>query len=419
MFRMPVTADRRLFLVGALMTLACHRARTENAEEEVKKAILRDYDRTSRPFPVYPSSPVVTYITVMLRSFEIDEFHLSSTINAWVVMNWRDPRLAWQPSDHGDVYVVMMTSQQIWLPDIVLINGVSHLEPTFMHVPVPVSSHGSVVWVTPSTFRVRCLNELASWPYDQQNCTIILSSWSLDTDSHQVEPAAYDGKLVTAGDMIQTESHWKAVDVKGYLVNGTYSAAADTTWHELFIELHVARVSMLYAVSFILPCVALAIHILVVFWLPPDSSAKIKVCTIHSVALVFFLINLFWFMPPVGGNTVPKVVSFAGGSLSLSVVSCLAAVLAANLVTRVSPPPAPLLALYSGVAGVVLRLGDLNQQMQSTKAPFAEDGVPVQDKEAQKAVRRAEWLLVATGLDRSFFLAQLVIFVLLVLSCLA
>lgn len=50
-----------------------------------------------------------------------------------------------------------------------------------------------------------------------------------------------------------------------------------------------------------------AVHVLAVFWIPPDSSAKVKAASIHTAALAFFLIILFWRMPPFGGSTVPKL----------------------------------------------------------------------------------------------------------------
>ncbi|KAF0302175.1 Acetylcholine receptor subunit alpha-type acr-16 [Amphibalanus amphitrite] len=466
-------------------------SRRDDNEAAIKKAILRDrhYDVTTRP-PNNRQGPTATFITLMMRSFQIDEYQLTATINAWTVMVWMDRRLTWQPSDYGNTRVVLMYSSQIWLPDIYLMNGVTHLEPIYMHAPVPVNSTGLVVWVTPSTFRVRCQKEMANWPYDQQKCTVILSSWSLDRDTHEVIPATHDGKLVLSNDMVKTDSHWRVTSVDGSLVNTTYNCCPGSVWHELHVEMHVARVSLLYAMSFILPCLEfeetrktikavrkheidvigafrpvggeatvgqaektvtdnnrltaiedhirglhesisaitmapktttdarLTVHVLLVFWIPPDSPAKVKVATIHSVALIFFLFNLFWWMPPVGGTSVPKLVSFVSASLSLSVVSAVAAVVASNLVTRCQPPPAPVLAVFTGLVGTVLRLGDLNQQLQSTRAPFAEDGAPVQDKEATAAVRRAEWRLVAAGADRCLCLLQLAVFVFLSLACL-
>ena len=61
--------------------------------------------------------------------------------------------------------------------------------------------------------------------------------------------------LVMSNDMVKTDSHWRETSVRGYLVNATYNCCPGSVWHELHVELHVARVSLLYAMSFILPCV--------------------------------------------------------------------------------------------------------------------------------------------------------------------
>ena len=76
-----------------------------------------------------------------------------------------------------------------------------------------------------------------------------------------------------------------------------------------------------------------------------------------------------------GGDTLPHnefqlllfgvclAVSFVSGSLALSVISAVVAVLVSNLVTRAQSPPAALLAIFTGVAAFVLRLGDYNEQV--------------------------------------------------------
>lgn len=68
----------------------------------------------------------------------------------------------------------------------------------------------------------------------------------------------FQPELVYAKDMITTDSHWKVVRAEGRLVNATYNCCPDSIWHQLHVDLHVKRVSMLYAICFILPCVGKA-----------------------------------------------------------------------------------------------------------------------------------------------------------------
>ena len=68
-------------------------------------------------------------------------------------------------------------------------------------------------------------------------------------------PGCLFQSLVMSNDMIKTDSHWQMTSVKGFLVNATYNCCPGSVWHELHMELHVARVSRLYAIAFILPCV--------------------------------------------------------------------------------------------------------------------------------------------------------------------
>jgi nicotinic acetylcholine receptor len=44
------------------------------------------------------------------------------TTNVWLDQEWDDELLAWNPSDFGNISIIRIPCDKIWLPDIVLYN---------------------------------------------------------------------------------------------------------------------------------------------------------------------------------------------------------------------------------------------------------------------------------------------------------
>jgi len=57
-----------------------------------------------------------------LFSFVQDEKNQVMTTNVWLDQEWDDELLAWNPSDFGNISIIRIPCDKIWLPDIVLYN---------------------------------------------------------------------------------------------------------------------------------------------------------------------------------------------------------------------------------------------------------------------------------------------------------
>ena len=51
-----------------------------------------------------------------------DERNEIIAMNMWVVHEWEDYSLRWNPIEYGGVKMLYVPSESIWLPDIVLYN---------------------------------------------------------------------------------------------------------------------------------------------------------------------------------------------------------------------------------------------------------------------------------------------------------
>ncbi len=73
----------------------------------------------------------------------------------------------------------MFSSKDIWTPDIVLFNSADVAYSTQRdNYLIDVKNDGSVLWMFPDILRSYCRVDIKYFPFDRQNCTLELQSWS-------------------------------------------------------------------------------------------------------------------------------------------------------------------------------------------------------------------------------------------------
>lgn len=53
-------------------------------------------------------------------------------INGYLAVLWIDNRLAWNPEDHDGINKLQVPADQIWIPDITLLNAAEATESTYI-----------------------------------------------------------------------------------------------------------------------------------------------------------------------------------------------------------------------------------------------------------------------------------------------
>jgi hypothetical protein len=89
-------------------------------EAALKTALFKtaSYDNTLRP-----SNP--TYISLKLQLNQIvglNERTEIITTSSFLFVSWSDSRLSWNPGDYGQIQILSLSANAIWLPDLYVIN---------------------------------------------------------------------------------------------------------------------------------------------------------------------------------------------------------------------------------------------------------------------------------------------------------
>jgi len=243
------------------------------------------------------------------------------TTKVWLEQQWSDTRLSWQPSNYNNIEYVLIPADQIWLPDIVLINNWDGTYYVSMQPNVVVSSNGHVTWRPPAVFKSLCKMEVAFFPFDLQQCEMIFSSINYDRLEVKLQPAFQNGQL---DKNIKENGEW---DILGI------SAVTYLTKKEQFTisyRFELKRKSLFYIIYLIIPSVAITFLAVFTFVLPSDSGEKMTLVISCLLSLTVFILLLLKIVPPTSMN-IPLINKFLMFMMVLNTISVLASVVVLNI----------------------------------------------------------------------------------------
>nr|CAD2169556.1 unnamed protein product [Meloidogyne enterolobii] len=81
--------------------------------------ILESYDPTVHPRRDFRESTRVNLSMSLYQILEVDERKQSIVVNVWMVQNWFDEFLDWDPNKFEMINKTIVPYQQIWVPDTV------------------------------------------------------------------------------------------------------------------------------------------------------------------------------------------------------------------------------------------------------------------------------------------------------------
>ncbi|KAK3262852.1 hypothetical protein CYMTET_28316 [Cymbomonas tetramitiformis] len=138
------------------------------------------YSASARPV-TSPSHPVRVDITLWrLIPSLVDDSKEILYGQLGAAFRWEDPFLRWDPAQYDGLnYMSLTDTTKFWIPDIMVDNSLGN----FADAPagsygVNVHAGGKISLNMPISFSVICRLNVADFPFDKQNCEIVLVAWS-------------------------------------------------------------------------------------------------------------------------------------------------------------------------------------------------------------------------------------------------
>ncbi|GFR96270.1 neuronal acetylcholine receptor subunit alpha-10-like, partial [Elysia marginata] len=210
---------------------------------------------------------------------------------------WHDPKLTWDPKKYGNIEVVRLPYDTVWLPDIVLYNS-AHLADESVSTNVIVNNNGTVMYLAMVIYKSSCSIDVKYFPFDSQHCTLDFSSWTYDVQGmNLILLGGEDGDVSN----YKNSTEWELV---GFLQEREVVkfSCCDVPYPFIKNHIKIKRRPLFYVFNMIFPCVLITLVALLGFYMPSDTGEKISMGITTLLSMTVFLMIVADQMPPTSDN---------------------------------------------------------------------------------------------------------------------
>lgn len=178
-------------------------------ETNLFNSLLAKYDKNTRP-----QSFLDVYTRVELfQIVNIDERNQLMTSSFYLIQEWYDIRLRWNPAVSGNMTYFQIPIKSVWHPDTYIVNSAD--TDAFIKVTdtsmVSIHHTGFLNFINPSfSVKTRCQMNVKKFPFDTQHCPITVGSWSKQMNVLAYSPVFHDVGVV----MYSPSSLWDLIGTK-------------------------------------------------------------------------------------------------------------------------------------------------------------------------------------------------------------
>ncbi|EYC26761.1 hypothetical protein Y032_0010g950 [Ancylostoma ceylanicum] len=314
--------------------------------KKLEDVLLKNYNSRHRPVKKESTTVQVNVYMGISHVEKVDEHEQTMLVHGHLWATWFDEYLVWNPKEYNDTSKINIDSWRIWQPALALYNSARgnswHL---YMHgLPAMIGSSGRV-WASGSfSFHVTCRFDFSAWPYDEQECPIVIADWVYDLSRVNLsdpqgdnpwnkpsirlnyDPVRQDEKKHVAGwevmDTWRRHCYWGPSGCKEELPDGQ----PEWYWSLLEFGVKLKRHAPYFGLTIIMPTIITCLLTLCSFWIDTPSMA-IALVIFNVLLQGLFGWDLIRELPP-GSGSIPKIVSLYGFNLSMTTIAFMVNVLA-------------------------------------------------------------------------------------------
>ncbi|XP_059142395.1 neuronal acetylcholine receptor subunit alpha-10-like isoform X2 [Physella acuta] len=300
-------------------------------EKRLIRDLIGNYSergKMGRPVAEQNDTITISYGMSLIQILDLDERNQILTTNVWATYNWNDMYLVWNESEYGDITTVRVNNNDIWKPDIKLYNYADTRLEEKREALCVLSSNGDVVWIPQAVFKSSCSIDIRHFPFDIQTCRMKFGSWTYDGSKLDLQ---FLYTNVTGFEMTDyiLSNEWDILESSAKR-NVKYYPCCPEPYVDLVFKLVIRRKVAFYSYILILPCVLLSSVTLVLFWLPPESPAKMQLGMNIFVAFFVLLLLLAESTPPAA-SSIPLIGAYYCLNMIMITMSTLLSAVVVNL----------------------------------------------------------------------------------------
>uniref|UniRef100_A0A7M4F6S1 Cholinergic receptor nicotinic alpha 1 subunit n=1 Tax=Crocodylus porosus TaxID=8502 RepID=A0A7M4F6S1_CROPO len=294
-------------------------------ETRLVKDLFQNYNKVVRPVEDHHDTVVVTVGLQLIQLINVDEVNQIVTTNVRLKQQWIDVNLRWNPEDYGGVKKIRIPSSDIWRPDLVLYNNADGDFAIVKDTRVLLEHTGLIIWTPPAIFKSYCEIIVTHFPFDEQNCSMKLGTWTYDGTVVIINPESDHPDLSN----FMESGEWVMKYYRGWKHWVRYDCCPNTPYLDITYHFIMQRLPLYFIVNVIIPCLLFSFLTGLVFYLPTDSGEKMTLSISVLLSLTVFLLVIVELIPSTS-SAVPLIGKYMLFTMIFVIASIIITVIVIN-----------------------------------------------------------------------------------------
>ncbi|XP_039613608.1 acetylcholine receptor subunit alpha [Polypterus senegalus] len=294
-------------------------------ETRLVKELFKGYNKVVRPVEDHRHAVVVTVGLQLIQLISVDEVNQIVTTNVRLKQQWVDVNLKWNPDEYGGIKKIRIPSTDIWRPDLVLYNNADGDFAIVHETKVLLEHSGKITWTPPAIFKSYCEIIVTHFPFDLQNCSMKLGTWTYDGTCVVINPENDRPDLSN----FMESGEWVMKDYRSWKHWVYYSCCPDTPYLDITYHFLMLRLPLYFIVNVIIPCLLFSFLTGLVFYLPTDSGEKMTLSISVLLSLTVFLLVIVELIPSTS-SAVPLIGKYMLFTMVFVITSIIITVIVIN-----------------------------------------------------------------------------------------
>nr|XP_054774610.1 acetylcholine receptor subunit beta-type unc-29-like [Lytechinus pictus] len=291
----------------------------------IRDMVDSGYDSRERPLRNNLDVVYVDVLFVLFALFELDVRRQVISGSAWVELMWEDPRLSWNETEYDGIQYLNLDPETIWMPRVIMQNSAmeSVEDPFAMHHSYAIIfSDGYVRITVPTRFVTFCLTNVVNFPFDNQTCTVTVSSPSMPG-------ASFTPRYLTSKMGTVASNQWK-IGLGDVYESVHMDPRINMNYSKVHFEITLKRKPYYFVINLVLPSSLINAMSLIAFWVPLDSGEKLSTAVSLLLGVVVFQI-VVTDMLPVSDGQMPLLARYIFVNFLVSCGCVLSCVITLNV----------------------------------------------------------------------------------------